>query len=141
MKSFGAVTLAQAALRGEDDLSDFSLPFRIALDCMPEPRRSTFLVAVKKTERGDAFRVEDLEGESFSRSTAYETVEDLKALDVLTQVGKGRTSSGRAPVLYGLSETLQRRLELSGLADWLRLRWRIRPKRVHFDIVPSDTAA
>jgi len=43
MKNLGFFAMGQAALRGVSDLEDISLVARIAVDCMPEPRRFILL--------------------------------------------------------------------------------------------------
>lgn len=132
MKALGLLATALAALRGESDLTDFNLINRITFDCMPEPRRSIFGLAVRMIlPHGGVVTVKDLMG-IVGKTSTYNTVEDLAVSGVLEEVeleaddededlepvGE-QVGPGRKPKYYTLSSEVIAWLERSRCGEFL----------------------
>lgn len=115
-KKLGLLARAQAALRGETDLSDLSLIARIALDCMPEPRRSILLRLMELRDEGVKAEATDLM-DIVGKTVTYMALEDLELLDVIkgVQPTGDRQRFGRPAKTYKLSTKMRRLLRQGGL--------------------------
>lgn len=115
-KALHAFAKAVAALRGQEDLTDLRLIYRVAFDSVAEPRRSIFANAVRY---GDRTTCKDVEG-LVQRSQTLAHLEDLcliGAFDAIQPESDG--SPGRPPKRYTLSSSLSALLTESGALPWL----------------------
>lgn len=122
---------ALAALRNEDELTDWSLLFRVAFDGMKEPRRSLFrMISRKIADKGWVDKPNDLNPEaSVSDRTVANVVEDLRLLGVLKEVDldeesglrvhKDGSVNGRPSDKFAFTEQFRKAMEASGFWTWL----------------------
>lgn len=117
MKQFGLFTVALCALRGESDLTDFSLLYRLTLDAMPEPRRTLFLAVARAHLSGEAPTVSEIKAR-VTEEYARQVLEDLVAAGVVQSIERESDQKyGRKPREYSLTKRTLSRLRSSGMID------------------------
>lgn len=121
MQSLMKLAVGVAALRGETDLEDLSLAHRVALETVPEPRRSIIRKALEIClVDGRELTVAAVRGFT-GETTTRNVVDDLTRIGVLRDNGSASTSgdAGRPATQYVISDTVTTWLEESGLLAWI----------------------